>query len=289
MDDTDFELWKAPLDGDAVSNGKAAVRILDRTWEPLWAQLPQAGRLLFSSPATGVRNLWIMPLGPNATPRQVTFVPSATITHSALSPDGSQVAYVSTESGSGQIWVANSDGSGARQLTNNAATNFWPFWSFDGQWVAFTSTRPGPPDIWKISTQGGTPVQVTHSNGFRGDWSPDGRRIVYDTQVFQGGPRERENQVAAVEIAEASSGKVLTQVRAPNLTSPVWSPDGRHISVTAANSVWVIDPETGEQRRAVQFPQGFFALFRAVWTPDGKAVIVNRQERTFRVVLIDNF
>jgi Tol biopolymer transport system component len=245
--------------------------------------------LLFNSPATGIRNLWIMPLVGVSAPRQITFLPSANISHAALSPDGTRVAYVSVESGNGQIWVANSDGSGSRQLTNNTSTNFWPFWSPDGQWVAFASMRPGPADIWKVSASGGAPVQVTHSGGFRGDWSPDGGRIAYDTQVLQGGPREREQRTTTLEIAEAETGKVLRKLSAASLASPVWSPDGKRLSATnSGNSVWIIDPETGERRLAIQFPQNFVALFRAAWTQDGKSIIVNRRERVSHIVLLEN-
>jgi Tol biopolymer transport system component len=288
-EEQDGEIWKAPLGSDPKSNGEAAVRLLDHAWVPLWTQVPRAGMLLFNSAATGIRNLWIMPLVGEGAPRQITFLPKASISHSALSPDGSRVAYVSIESGTGQIWVANSDGSGAKQLTNNTATNFWPFWSPDGQSVAFTSMRPGPADIWKVSASGGTPIQLTHSGGFRGDWSPDGGRIAYDTLVLQGGPRERENQTTTLEIAEASTGKVLRKVSAGSLQSPVWSPDGKRLSATSGNSVWMIDPETGERRLAIQFPQNFRVLFRAAWTPDGKSVIVNRQERVSHIVLLENF
>src|SRR5262249_6487266 len=288
LDETDWEVWKAPVGSDPVSNGKAAVRILDRAWEPMWTQVPRAGTLLFNSPATGIRNLWSLTLTSGGTPRQVTFFSSASITHAALSPDGTRVAYVSTESGNGQIWVANSDGSGVRQLTNNSSTNFWPFWSPDGQWIAFTSMRPGPAEIWKVPATGGAPVQLTHNNGFRGDWSPDGRRIAYDTQLLQGSPREA-TQNSRLELADASTGKPLRTLSSKGLASPVWSPDGKRLSATAANSVWMIDTETAETRLAIQFPQGFVPLFRAAWSQDGKSVIVDRQERASHLVMLENF
>jgi hypothetical protein len=58
---------------------------------------------------------------------------------------------------------------------------------------------------------------------------------------------------------------------------------------TVYNSVWMIDPETGEERLAVQFPQDFVAMFRAAWAQDGKSVIVNRRERTSHIALLENF
>src|ERR1051326_5022637 len=68
------------------------------------------------------------------------------------------------------------------------------------------------------------------------------------------------------------------------LRSPIWRPDGSRLTATASgggaaagNSVWMIDPETGEQKLGVQFPQGFVAIFRAAWTEDGKSIIANRR------------
>ena len=290
IDEQDWEIWKAPVGSDPKSNAEAAVRLLGHAWQPMWTQVPPAGMLLFNSPATGIRNLWIMPLTGIGAPRQVTFFPAAHVSHAALSADGARVAYVSTESGNGQIWVSNSDSSGARQLTHNNGTNFWPFWSPDGNWVAFASQQPGAAaaEIWKAPSTGGAPVQVTHGGGFRGDWSPDGGRIAYDKQLLQGSVRENDFR-ATMEVADATTGKLLRTVAVRDLASPIWSPDGKRLSATQDNSVWTIDPETGEGRRAIQFPPDFVIIFRAAWTQDGKYVIVNRRQRVSHIVLLENF
>jgi Tol biopolymer transport system component len=146
--------------------------------------------------------------------------------------------------------------------------------------------RAGLAEIWRVAASGGAPVQVTHGGGFRGDWSPDGRRIAYDSQLLQGSVRERDYQ-PTLEIAEASTGKVLRKLSP--LGSPVWSPDGKQLTATAGNSIWIIDPETGARRLAVEFPQDFVAMFRAAWTQDGKSVIVNRRERVSHIMLLENF
>jgi hypothetical protein len=56
----------------------------------------------------------------------------------------------------------------------------------------------------------------------------------------------------------------------------------------AGDSVWTFDAESGQGRKAIQFPDGFHLLFRAVWTPDGKSIIVNRSETTSHIVLLEN-
>ena len=70
---------------------------------------------------------------------------------------------------------------------------------------------------------------------------------------------------------------------------PVRSPDGKRLTAASGNAVWMIDPETGARWLAIQFPQNFRVQFRAAWTPDGNAVIVNRQERVSHIVLMENF
>ena len=66
-------------------------------------------------------------------------------------------------------------------------------------------------------------------------------------------------------------------------------PNGKQLTATLGDSVWIIDPDTGDRHLAVQFPQGFVTFFRAAWTPDGKSVIVNRQQRLSQIVLLENF
>ena len=243
----------------------------------MWTQIPRSGMLLFNSPATGARNLWVASLDHLTDARQITFLSGGPVTHAALSPDGTQVAYVSTQEGNGQIWVATADGSGSRQLTHVSTTAVWPFWSPDGKWIAFQSNENGHRSISKVSRSGGDPIRVVE-NGVRGDWSPDGSQIVYDLN----------NNI--IEIADAVSGKVIRSISAPTtVVSPVWSPDGKQISVTARDAVWIINPANSGIRLAVQFPSDFQPQFRAAWTSDGTSLIVDRQQRSYRIVLLENF
>jgi Tol biopolymer transport system component len=278
------EVWKVPLGPDPVTNGRNAVRLLDSSGEPFWTQVSRDGStLLFNGTAAGSRNLWTMPLDGHAPSRQITFLSGDVLTHSALSPDRSRVAYASHQTGISKIWVANVDGSNAVPLTDGPAQDFWPTWSPDGKWIAFGSLRGGDPQLWKVESTGGKAEAITREGGFRGDWSPVDNRIVFW-------------KAGQLQVVEADSGKVLLKIPASDLTwtLPVWSPDGSHFSAMReeaheSSSLWTFDAKTGERRLAATLPAGFHTMFRAAWSGDGQSLIVNRRKTISHIVLLENF
>jgi len=97
----------------------------------------------------------------------------------AISPDGSRLAYVAREggSGAGQLYVRELD-KVAAVLLDGAGAAVAPFFSADGQWIAFF----GEGKLKKISVRGGAPIVLCDAGGPRGgDWSEDGT-IIFPTQ-----------------------------------------------------------------------------------------------------------
>ena len=120
---------------------------------PMWSSVSRDGRrLLFNSPASGARNLWMMPVDGSAPSRQITAMPGDAVSHSSLSPDNTHVAFASIASGHSDIWTQNIDGSDLRQLTNDEPADSWPVWSPDGHWVAYLSSREGRAEAWRVRT-----------------------------------------------------------------------------------------------------------------------------------------
>jgi Tol biopolymer transport system component len=288
------ELWKVPLGSDPDANGRAAVRVLDNSYDPMWTFVSRDGRtLLYNNSNVGSRNLWTMPLDRTAPPRQVTTIPGATVSHSSLSPDGTRVAFASTAAGNSDIWTQNVDGSDLRQLTNDRAADSWPVWSPDGQWIVFASLRGGSWETRRIPSAGGASEKL-FDGFFRGDWIPQpsgsGTWIVTSAAGIVVGPS------SGIRLLDVERRAVLWEDPRPGggLSLPVFSPDGRSISLPLQESrdrdaIWIYDTATGKARLGARFAQPFRIFFRANWVDGGKAVVVNRYQNISHIVLFDRF
>jgi Tol biopolymer transport system component len=254
----------------------------------MWTFATRDGKtLLFNNALAGSRNLWTMPLDQRAEPRQVTAVAGNAVMHSSLSPDGALVAFASSTAGTSDIWVQRVDGSGLRQLTNDAAADSWPVWAPDGRSLVFGSLRDGVWTTRRLSPDGGPPQDFV-SGFFRGDWiaRPDGK----GTWIVTSAPNGR-----GLRLLDGENGSVLWQDDTmPGNALPVFSPDGRSVSISYRetrdrDAIWVYDSATGSKRVAVRFPDRFHISFRANWVDDGRAFLVNRLETSSHVVLFDRF
>ena len=279
------EVWKVPLGPDPDANGRAAVRILDSSQDPMWTFVSRDGRtLLFNNATTGTRNLWTMPLDGSASPRQITMIEGDNVMHSALSPDGSRVAFASRARGHSDIWTQNIDGSDLRQLTNDEAADDWPVWSPDGKWIVFASLHQRQWETRRIPSAGGAAEKIL-DGFFRGDWirRPDGDGTWLVSLV---GSRLR--------LIDFERRTLVWEERFEGAGLPMFSPDGRFISVVRQESrdrdaIWVYETATGKGHVAVRFLEPFKMVFRACWVDDGKALVVNRSQTISHVVLFDRF
>jgi Tol biopolymer transport system component/DNA-binding winged helix-turn-helix (wHTH) protein len=95
------------------------------------------------------------------------------------SADGEWVTF---NGANNKIFIVRQDGSGLRQLTEDAYNDRRPNWSPDGKLIAFHSNRGGKVDIWTIRPDGGGLHQLTDIPGgsvTHPVWSPDGKKLVY--------------------------------------------------------------------------------------------------------------
>ncbi|MDC3266693.1 M20/M25/M40 family metallo-hydrolase [Gammaproteobacteria bacterium] len=101
-----------------------------------------------------------------------------------------------------ELWVANADGSEARQITYLGGANFAPFFFPNGERVLFSSNHHDPSrrefDIWAIDIDGTSLEQVTFTPDFDGFpmFSPDGESLVFVSNRNQGAPGETDIYLA---------------------------------------------------------------------------------------------
>jgi TolB protein len=146
----------------------------------------------------------------------------------SFSPDGSKIAYATNKTGNMDIWVANADGSGARQLTTSPAVDTAPAWSHTGQEIAFTSDRGGTPQIWIMDNEGLNVRRLTNIGNYNDapTWNPSKQypEIAYTARL------EGRFEVAVIDLGSRQIRQIT--VGRGSCESPSWAPNGRHLVFT---------------------------------------------------------
>jgi Tol biopolymer transport system component/DNA-binding winged helix-turn-helix (wHTH) protein len=177
----------------------------------------------------------------------------------SFSKDGSQVAYVTYPEG--VLWRAKADGSERMQLTKPPLYPTVCHWSPDGTQILFTAQVDSwKSELYRVPAEGGTSALLLPENQIDqedGNWSPDGRKIVY----FAGPP-------GSLRIFDLDRHESTEIPGSSGLWSARWSPDGNHIA--AMNSAMVIklyDLTTGQWSTLVENMRGWGF---PTWSRDGK-------------------
>ena len=143
-----------------------------------------------------------------------------------LSPNGSQLAYVSYTSGSPQVRLIDIATGAQRPVAPEDAISFAPRFSPDGTRVVFSMMNGANCDIYIAGRDGGLPRRLTFAPGIDTDpsFSPDGTKIVFESD--RGG-----SQQLYVMNADGSNQRRVS-FGGGWYASPDWSPDGQSIAFT---------------------------------------------------------
>jgi Tol biopolymer transport system component len=103
----------------------------------------------------------------------------------AFSPDGTQLAYHSTENGYYDIYVLNLNGTGTNRLTFYPETmDVWPQWSANGKQIIFHSERDGNSEIYVMNADGSNAQNLTNNPALDRvpRFAADGQTIIFRSE-----------------------------------------------------------------------------------------------------------
>ena len=242
-----------------------------RAWRASPPLLALAGILLL---LVGGLLGWQLHRTPATTPpqlRALTF--SGTDSSADVSPDGRLMAFVSERDGRRRIWLKQLMGGSEAPLTGGIDSV--PRFSPDGGQILFSRFDGMRRTLLRTAVVGGEERRLA-GNAASGDWSPDGRRVVF--------VRNRDDSTWALMIGDLDGGgeRELLRVETNTMGPPAWSPDGKRIVVVtgvslsgAPSQIRFVDATTGAQTVVPGGPVLGLPAAPA-WLADSRAVLVPR-------------
>jgi len=199
----------------------------DGACQPAWS--PDGKQLLFVAPCSGKRDSYpgssIFIAGADgSSPRPFITVLGGAY-HPAWSVGG--IAFVHPVGSRPQIYTAQADGSGARDISSAHADDSQPSWSPDGKRLAFANlSRSGRPTIYWMFADGSfrpgfaNPDAVTRDvDAAAPAWSPNGQLVAFV---------DSSGQILAAPWDKLGFGTISLTSAGPN-ADPAWSPDSQWI------------------------------------------------------------
>jgi Tol biopolymer transport system component len=238
------QLRVQPLDGSApVPLNVPRARSRNASWSP-------DGRwLVAESDAQGFSDLVRMEPKAGAVEQRLTSVREGCF-EPAVSPDGLEIAFVSSREGDPEIYVMRVDGTGERRITAFYQEDREPRWSPDGKWLSFISNREGHERYFMVRPDG-TQLRAVSGTASKSDerelvWSPDGQRVAFVERLPDAKSRIWVASVAGGEPVALTDGKARDD-------EPAWSPDGKYLVFVAERGgdtdLWLMRADGSGQTR----------------------------------------
>jgi Tol biopolymer transport system component len=198
----------------------------------------------------------------------------------AWSPRGRRLAFVritnvSRETETSSLWTIEIGTRVKKRVALSTARfdlNSDPAWSPSGSRIAFTLLDEPPNSVanYRIYTIKGTGRGRRFlAQGQRPDWSPDGKKIVFDRT-----PRLSSTTEVWAVNADGTGARLL----AAPAVQPEFAPDGRRIAFQRNGDIWSMNADGSGQQRLTDASEAEFA---PRWSPDGRRIAFLRGRQLY--------
>ena len=233
-----------------------------------------------------------------------------------FSPDGRRITFISDRGGAENVWIADADGSSAKQLSQDEQSEFCsPVWTPDGNYVIasrFTQFPVGAAELWMYHVKGGAGIQVTKSktkpdtpprswvSSLGASTSRDGRFLYFASRVQPDGFYNVVFPLSQIIRRNLMTGEEDTITDAPgSAMRPEISPDGKLLvyatrtetetglrirDLNSGEEHWLKYPVQRDDQESL-FTRDFFPNY--AFTPDGKEVVAAYGGKIHRIS-VDN-
>ncbi len=245
------------------------------------------GAVVFAAVAFGGYKLFTRPRGFNLQNMQITkLTENGKAAAVAIAPDGRYIVYVMRDAEKQSLWVRNvATRSDVQVLAPDVVDFAGVGFSPDGNHIYFVRSDKSTVNyryLYEMPVLGGSPRQLIRDIDTPVDFSPDGKQIVFQRGI----PESGRNEIRLAQ-ADGSGERLLVSLPANSgfQFGVTWSPDGKTIAVPTlglGNEVnWqlnTINVADGKARPLLSL--GGRWIGRAVWMPDGSALIAPIAETT---------
>ena len=199
------------------------------------------------------------------------------VTHSN---DGHKLAYISNASGRPNLWIMNTDGTGAHQLVTSNDRQIEARFTRDDSAVVYGQDHGGNEyyDIYVVPAGGGEPRNLTNTPDVServSEFSPDGKLLAI-------GVKQKTSPPVNLAVMEWPGGAIrqLTHETNPKASweEDVWSPDGKFLYATRTigiddSEMYQVDAVTGASERLLEHT-GKELVAVADVSRDGKTLLI---------------
>ncbi len=237
----------------------------------LWPELsPEGRRVAMQRTVQGNPDIWLLDLARGGRTRLT--LDAARDTNPLWSPDGMRLAFGSNRTGTFDLYVKPSNGSGAEErLVNSPNTKAPQDWSRDGRWLVYYEVNPtSGPDLLALdmTSQDRTPRVVTNTPATEvlAALSPDGRWV--ESQTNESGRFE-----VVVQSFPDAGGK--WPVSTAGGAAPRWRADGKELYFLAPDATMMAVRVTVA---GTSFEAGTPVALFPTRIVDGGTVAINRPQ-----------